>query len=52
MRLQKEEKFLETAKVFENFYGTLKDEVLENLKKTLIFWRHIRFLCSFIFKDN
>ncbi len=33
MRLQKEEKFLETAKVFENFYGTLKDEVLENLKK-------------------
>ena len=33
MKLQKQGKFLETAKVFDNFYGTLKEEVLENLKK-------------------
>ena len=33
VKLQKQGKFLETAKVFDNFYGTLKEEVLENLKK-------------------
>ena len=33
LKLKKQDKFLETAKVFDNLYGTLKEEVLEKLEK-------------------
>ncbi len=33
LKLKKNDNFLETAEVFENLYGTLKDEVLEKLEK-------------------
>ena len=41
INLKKRKKFLEFAKVYENYYGTLKSEVKNNLKKKiLVFLNH------------
>lgn len=36
LRIKKQNKFLESAKVYKNFYGTLKSEVFKNLSKNKI----------------
>ena len=36
MSLKKKNKFIETAKVFDNYYGTLKSQLIKNKKKIIL----------------
>ena len=53
MSLKKEDQFVETALVFDNFYGTLKTQVVDKLKKGIdviidIDWQGTRQINSFM----
>ncbi len=53
LKLQKQGKFLETAQVFDNLYGTLKEEVNDKLKKGIdviidIDWQGTRQIDSYM----
>ena len=53
MSLKKEDQFVETALVFDNFYGTLKTQVVDKLKKGIdviidIDWQGTRKINSFM----
>jgi len=56
INFKKKKKFLEYAKVYENFYGTLNSEVVKNLKKNKIVlfdvdWQGARSIKKKIFKN-